>query len=157
MYEYRCKVMKVVDGDTVDVDIDLGFGIVLKNERVRVMGIDTPESRTRDKVEKQFGLAAKKRLKEMLDNKSGPILKTQINKKGEDMKGKFGRILGDFTVYHAPTDSWRMVTEIMVEEGHAVAYFGGSKDEIQQKHMANRGKLIREGVVNMSEEQAGII
>jgi len=157
MYEYRCKVLKIVDGDTVDVDIDLGFGIMLKNERVRVMGIDTPESRTRDKVEKQFGLAAKKRLKEMLDNKSGPILKTQINKKGEDMKGKFGRILGDFTVYHAPTDSWRMVTEIMVEEGHAVAYFGGSKDEIQQKHMANRGKLIREGVVNMSEEQAGII
>tara|TARA_B100000927_G_scaffold254327_1_gene220516 strand:+ start:1333 stop:1806 length:474 start_codon:yes stop_codon:yes gene_type:complete len=157
MYEYRCKVLKIVDGDTVDVDIDLGFGIILKNERVRVMGIDTPESRTRDKVEKQFGLAAKKRLKEMLDNKSGPILKTQINKKGEDMKGKFGRILGDFTVYHAPTDSWRMVTEIMVEEGHAVAYFGGSKDEVQAKHMANRSKLIREGLVNMTEEQAGLI
>jgi micrococcal nuclease len=95
MYEYRCKVLKVVDGDTVDVDIDLGFGIVLKDERVRLMGIDTPESRTRDKVEKVFGNASKKRLKEMLDNKSGPILKTQINKKGEDMKGKFGRILGD--------------------------------------------------------------
>ena len=157
MYEYRCKVLKIVDGDTVDVDIDLGFGIVLKNERVRIMGIDTPESRTRDKVEKQFGLAAKKRLKEMLDNKSGPILKTQINKKGEDMKGKFGRILGDFTVYHAPTDSWRMVTEIMVEEGHAVAYFGGSKDEVQAKHMANRSKLIREGLVNMTEEQAGLV
>ena len=157
MYEYRCKVLKIIDGDTVDVDIDLGFGIVLKNERVRVMGIDTPESRTRDKVEKQFGLAAKKRLKEMLDNKSGPILKTQINKKGEDMKGKFGRILGDFTVYHAPTDSWRMVTDIMVEEGHAVAYFGGSKEEIQQKHMANRRKLIREGLVKMTEEEAGLI
>ena len=157
MYEYRCKVLKIVDGDTVDVDIDLGFGIMLKNERVRVMGIDTPESRTRDKVEKQFGLAAKKRLKEMLDNKSGPILKTQINKKGEDMKGKFGRILGDFTVYHAPTDSWRMITEIMVEEGHAVAYFGGSKDEVQAKHMANRSKLIREGLVNMTEEQAGLV
>ena len=157
MYEYRCKVLKIIDGDTVDVDIDLGFGIVLKNERVRVMGIDTPESRTRDKVEKQFGLASKKRLKEWLDNKSGPILKTQINKKGEDMKGKFGRILGDFTVYHAPTDSWRMVTDIMVEEGHAVAYFGGSKDEIQDKHMANRKKLIREGHVNMSEEQAGLL
>ena len=157
MYEYRCKVLKVVDGDTVDVDIDLGFGIVLKDERVRLMGIDTPESRTRDKVEKQFGLASKKRLKEWLDNKSGPILKTQINKKGEDMKGKFGRILGDFTVYHAPTDSWRMVTDIMVEEGHAVAYFGGSKDEIQDKHMANRKKLIREGHVKMSEEQAGLL
>ena len=157
MYEYRCKVLKIVDGDTVDVDIDLGFGIVLKNERVRIMGIDTPESRTRDKVEKQFGLAAKKRLKEMLDNKSGPILKTQINKKGEDMKGKFGRILGDFTVYHGPTDSWRMVTDIMVEEGHAVAYFGGSKDEVQAKHMANRSKLIREGLVKMTEAEAGLV
>lgn len=138
MYEYRCKVLKVIDGDTVDVDIDLGFGIVLKDERVRLMGIDTPESRTRDKVEKQFGLASKKRLKEMLDNKSGPILKTQINKKGEDMKGKFGRILGDFVVED------RMVTDILVEEGHAVAYFGGSKEEIQKKHLANRDKLLRE-------------
>ena len=66
MYEYRCKVLRVVDGDTVDVDIDLGFGIVLKDERVRIMGIDTPESRTRDKVEKLFGLASKARLKESL-------------------------------------------------------------------------------------------
>ena len=156
MYEYRCKIVRVVDGDTVDVDIDLGFGIILKDERVRVMGIDTPESRTRDKVEKQFGLAAKKRLKEMLDNKSGPILKTQINRDGEDMRGKFGRVLGDFTVYHAPTDSWRMVTEIMVEEGHAVAYFGGSKEEIQDKHMANRKKLIREGLINMTLKEAGV-
>ena len=157
MYEYRCKVLKVIDGDTVDVDIDLGFGIVLKDERVRLIGIDTPESRTRDKVEKQFGLAAKARLKEMLDNKSGPILKTQINKKGEDMKGKFGRILGDFNVYDPKKDAWRKVTEIMVEEGHAVAYFGGSKEEIQDKHMANRKKLIREGLINMTEEQAGIV
>ena len=59
MYEYKAKLVKVVDGDTVDVDIDLGFGVWLKNERVRIMGIDTPESRTRDKVEKIFGLAAK--------------------------------------------------------------------------------------------------
>ena len=151
MYEYRCKVLKVVDGDTVDVDIDLGFGIVLKDERVRLMGIDTPESRTRDKVEKEFGNASKKRLKEMLDNKSGPILKTQINKKGEDMKGKFGRILGDFTVYHAQTDSWRLVTEIMVEEGHAVAYFGGSKEEIAAKHLVNRDKLLRENMVSKTD------
>ena len=157
MYEYRCKVLKVIAGDTVDVDIDLGFGIVLKDERVRLMGIDTPESRTRDKVEKQFGLAAKARLKQMLDNKSGPILKTQINKKGEDMKGKFCRILGNFNVYCPRTDSWRMITDIMVEEGHAVAYFGGSKEEIQDKHMANRKKLIREGLINMTEEEAGIL
>ena len=66
MYEYKTKLIKVVDGDTVDVDIDLGFGVWLKKERVRIMGIDTPESRTRDKVEKVFGKAASKRLKELL-------------------------------------------------------------------------------------------
>ena len=96
MYEYRAKIIKVVDGDTVDVDIDLGFGISLNNERVRIMGIDTPESRTRDKVEKKFGLAAKARLKELLGKDT--VLKTQIGRGGEDMKGKFGRILGDFLV-----------------------------------------------------------
>ena len=111
MYEYRCKVIKVIDGDTVDVDIDLGFDIMLRDERVRIMGIDTPESRTRDKVEKKFGLASKARLKELIGGKSGPILKTQINKKGEDMRGKFGRILGDFV-----TEDGRMVTDILVEE-----------------------------------------
>ena len=69
MYEYRVHILRVVDGDTVDVDIDLGFGIWLRNERVRIMGIDTPESRTRDKVEKVFGLAAKKRLKELREQR----------------------------------------------------------------------------------------
>ena len=155
MYEYKAMITRIVDGDTVDVDIDLGFGVILKDERVRIMGIDTPESRTRDKVEKQFGLAAKKRLKELLGKYA--VLKTQINRDGEDMRGKFGRVLGDFNVYDGNKDAWRPVTDILVEEGHAVAYFGGSKDEIQQKHMANRAKLIREGVVNMSEEQAGLI
>ena len=152
MYEYRCKVIEVIDGDTVDVDIDLGFDIIIKGERVRIMGIDTPESRTRDKVEKKFGLASKARLKELIGGKSGPILKTQINRKGEDMRGKFGRILGDFV-----TDDGRLVTEILVEEGHAVAYFGGSKEEIQDKHMANRKKLIREGSINVTLEEAGIV
>lgn len=152
MYEYRCKVTRVIDGDTVDVDIDLGFDIILRDERVRIMGIDTPESRTRDKVEKKFGLASKARLKELIGGKSGPILKTQINKKGEDMRGKFGRILGDFV-----TEDGRMVTDILVEEGHAVAYFGGSKDEIQDKHMANRKKLIREGLIALTEQEAGLV
>ena len=98
MYEYRAIVLRVVDGDTVDVDIDLGFGIWMKRERVRMMGIDTPESRTRDKVEKVFGLAAKERLRELLPVGSTTVLKTEIDKKGEDAKGKFGRILGDFKV-----------------------------------------------------------
>jgi len=145
MYDYKCNVVKVVDGDTVDVDIDLGFGIWMRNERVRIMGIDTPESRTRDLVEKKFGLAAKERLKSLLGEKT--VLRTQIARNGEDMKGKFGRILGDFDVYDAKTDAVRPVTKILIDEGHAVLYFGGSKEEIQEKHMLNRQRLIEEGVV----------
>ena len=113
------------------VDIDLGFGVWLKKERVRIMGIDTPESRTRDKTEKIFGLAAKERLKELLSESS--ILKTEIDRSGEDAKGKFGRILGDF---FAPDG--RKVTEILVEENHAVVYHGGSKDLMVEQHLKNK-------------------
>ena len=145
MYEYRATIIKVIDGDTVDVDIDLGFGIILRDERVRIMGIDTPESRTRDKVEKKFGLAAKKRLTELLGKTS--VLKTQINKNGEDMKGKFGRILGDFSVYNY--DTWKNVTEIMIAEHHAVKYQGQAKSDIAEAHLANREYLISEGIVTV--------
>lgn len=143
MYEYRTHVLRVVDGDTVDVDIDLGFGVWLRNERVRIMGIDTPESRTSNEVEKVFGLAAKARLKDILGKTA--ILKTQVNQDGEDMKGKFGRILGDFIA-----EDGRMVTDVLIEEGHCVAYFGGAKEEIQIKHLANRKKLLREGKIVLS-------
>ena len=141
MYEYRCKVLKIIDGDTVDVDIDLGFGIVLKNERVRVMGIDTPESRTSDKLEKVFGLAAKDRLKELIPEGSIQILKTEVDKDGEDAKGKFGRILGDFIV------EGHRVTKILVDEGHAVEYHGQSKEDIRDEHNKNRQRLVAEGKV----------
>ena len=142
MYEYKCKILRVVDGDTVDVDIDLGFGMWMHKERVRMMGIDTPESRTRDKVEKAFGLASKAKLKDLLPIGSMQVLKTEIDRSGEDKKGKFGRILGDFI-----TEDNKRCTDILIEEGYAVAYFGGSKEEVQMKHMANREKLIREGIV----------
>jgi micrococcal nuclease len=145
MYDYKCKIVKVIDGDTVDVDIDLGFGIWMKDERVRIMGIDTPESRTRDLVEKKFGLAAKERLKSLLGKTS--VLRTQVSKSGEDMKGKFGRILGDFDVYDTKTDSWRPVTQVMIEEHHAVPYHGQSKQDIFYEHLANREKLFESGVV----------
>ena len=142
MYEYKCRVVKIVDGDTVDVDIDLGFGVWLSDERVRIMGIDTPESRTRDKVEKIFGLAAKIRLEELLGEKC--VLKTQVNKNGEDMKGKFGRILGDFIV-----EGGKRVTEILIEEGHAVEYHGQSKEDIKEAHIKNRERLLKEGRVEI--------
>lgn len=147
--EYDVTVVKVVDGDTVDVDIDLGFGICLKDERVRVMGIDTPESRTSNKVEKLFGLAAKDRLYELLEHDAKLI--TTEDKSGEDMKGKFGRILGDFRAADG-----RLVTEIMIEEGHCVPYFGGSKDDTQAAHEVNRKRLLSEGIVSIQEYEEAI-
>jgi micrococcal nuclease len=149
MYEYRTKLIKVVDGDTVDVDIDLGFGIWLRDERVRIMGIDTPESRTRNKVEKLFGKAASKRLKELLGPK--PVLRTQVARDGEDMKGKFGRILGDFDVYCSTTDSWRPVTVVLSAEGHCVPYTGGSKEDTLAAHLVNREKLLESGYVDKKQ------
>lgn len=146
MYEYRAKLIKVVDGDTVDVDIDLGFGVWLKDERVRIMGIDTPESRTSDKVEKVFGLASKERLKELLGKDC--TLKTFAAKDGEDMKGKFGRILGDFI-----SNEGRMITEIMIDEGHAVKYHGQNKADVEVAHLANRQRLMTEGVVDPKDVQ----
>jgi micrococcal nuclease len=148
--EYDVHVVKVVDGDTVDVDIDLGFGICLKDERVRIMGIDTPESRTSDDVEKLFGLAAKNRLYSLLE-KDAKLITTE-DKNGEDMKGKFGRILGDFRAADG-----RMVTQIMIEEGHCVPYYGGSKEEIQAQHMINRERLLNEGIVDRTEYDRAVL
>jgi micrococcal nuclease len=138
MYEYRVKIVRIIDGDTVDVDIDLGFGIWIHKERVRIMGIDTPESRTRDLVEKLFGLAAKKRLEELLGEYS--ILRTIKPGKNDD---KFGRILGDFI-----DDAGRFVTKIMMEEGHCVPYYGDAKELTQEQHLKNRERLLEEGVVS---------
>ena len=154
MYEYKCKILRVVDGDTVDIDIDLGFGIWVHKERVRMMGIDTPESRTRDLTEKQFGLASKARLKELLPIGSIQILKTEIDKSGEDKKGKFGRVLGDFLIERNVSGSYEQnvrVTSIMIEEGHGVKYFGQNKADIEKDHMVNRQRLLHEGVVVLND------
>lgn len=147
MYEYKAVILRVVDGDTVDVDIDLGFGVWLRNERVRIMGIDTPESRTRDKEEKKFGLLAKERLKELLPEGKDSVLRTQIDKDGEDAKGKFGRILGNFVYGHGHNGRFTMVTDILIKEGHAVAYYGQNKEDIEKAHLLNREKLIKEGKI----------
>ena len=143
MYEYKCKIRKVVDGDTVDIDIDLGFGVWLNDERVRIIGIDTPESRTSDKVEKIFGLAAKERVKHLLGD--GATLISKVKGDGnEEMRGKFGRILGDFR-----TPQGDLLTSKLMKEGHAVAYSGGNKEAIQVKHLENRQRLVNEGKVDV--------
>ena len=130
MYEYRCKIIRVVDGDTVDVDIDLGFGVWLHKERVRIYGIDTPESRTRDLEEKRYGLAAKEFVKEFVRDKGGSNIVLRTRK--YDAKGKFGRILGDIIVDNVS------MSETMIKEHHAVPYYGQSKETIAESHLKNR-------------------
>ena len=139
MYEYRCKVDRIIDGDTVDVDIDLGFGVWLHKERIRLYGIDTPESRTRDLEEKKYGLAAKKFLTGMLDDPAGIILKTH-----KDATGKFGRILGE--LWRTTNYADQSINDYMVEKHHAAAYLGQSKTHIQEQHLKNRE------LVNLNEE-----
>ena len=133
MYEYNCKVKRVVDGDTVDVVIDLGFDIHFAT-RVRLYGIDTPESRTRDKDEKARGFISKDFLKSWLD-KGGVVIRTR-----KDKKGKFGRVLGEMVVDNIN------INELMIEEHHAVKYHGQSKDDIEAEHLVNRQKLIDKGI-----------
>ena len=114
-YYYNCTLDRVIDGDTIDVDIDLGFNVVLSKQRVRLHGIDTPESRTRDLAEKKLGLAAKERLKELC------VKKLQLLSLG---KGKYGRILG---IPH--TENGEDICKMLISEGHAVEYFGGKKQK----------------------------
>ena len=140
MYEYKVNILKIVDGDTVDVDIDLGFGVWLRDERVRLAGIDTPESRTSDAIEKVFGQAAKERLSSLLGAQA--ILISRISKSGDNIKGKFGRILGNFK-----TINGEIVADILMTEGHAVAYEGSNKADVQAQHLTNRQRLIDEGKV----------
>lgn len=141
MYEYNCKIRRVVDGDTVDVDIDLGFDIVLSNQRIRLYGIDTPESRTRDKEEKKAGYLAKEFLQNALGKNA--ILRTRL----DDARGKYGRILGEFPVYDSKTDSTMTVNDIMIRERLAVAYHGQSKDDIAEEQLANRAYLYEVGLI----------
>ena len=131
MYEYRCKVVKIIDGDTVDVDIDLGFGVWLKKERIRMFGIDTPESRTRDLEEKKYGLAAKAYITKLLDDEGGIVLKTR-----KDAEGKYGRILGE--LWRTTDFADKSINDYMIEKHHAVAYHGQSKESIEEEHIKNR-------------------
>ena len=138
MYEYRCKVTRVVDGDTVDVDIDLGFGVWMHKQRIRLHGIDTPESRTRDLDEKKYGLLAKEHIKSFM-----PVGSMQTLVTVKDKAGKYGRILGKFLIYDKKTDAQMTINDWMIREHHAVAYFGQSKDAIEEEHLVNR-KLLGE-------------
>jgi micrococcal nuclease len=134
MHEYKSKVTKVVDGDTIKCDIDLGFDIVLSNQTIRLYGIDTPESRTKDLEEKFYGNISKQFLNDYCPKGSYITLRTHLDK-----KGKFGRILGEIIVNKVN------LNEQMIEENLAVEYHGQSKDDIAKEHLRNRSILVRKG------------
>jgi micrococcal nuclease len=140
MFDYKCKVKRVVDGDTIDAYIDLGFD-VWTTKRIRFMGIDTPESRTRDLTEKRYGKGAKHRLVSMLDsNENEFTLKSHGT-------GKFGRVLGELFI-----DAFECsVNEQLINEGHAVAYFGGSKQEVKDA-LLNARSISEDYVLKNIEE-----
>ena len=136
---YKCVIQRIVDGDTVDIDIDLGFGIWLRKERVRVAGIDTPEKRTRDKVEKIFGLAATAKAHTLIPEGSNCIIRTR-----RDKAGKYGRTMGDFVL-----EDGTLYTDVMIETHHAVPYEGQAKADIEAAHLVNREILIESGEVTI--------
>ena len=132
MYEYRVKkVLKIVDGDTIDVDIDLGFDISY-TQRVRLAGIDTPESRTKDLKEKTLGLEVKDRLKKAIDAAKDVIIVTEK----PDSTEKYGRILGWVYLDKSP----KSINELLIEEGYAWAYMGETKIKDFDALLAKRNK-----------------
>jgi micrococcal nuclease len=137
MYQYKCKIIKVLDGDTVDIDLDLGFKIILANQRVRMAGVDTPESRTAIAEEKVRGLLSKKKLAEKLPIGSWQIIETQKPDSNDD---KFGRILGVFIL-----EDGTRVNDWLIQNNYAVPYKGENKDLTQAEHQANKKILIERG------------
>ena len=135
MYEYACKVKRVVDGDTVDVVLDLGFDVSYSC-RVRLYGIDTPESRTRNKDEKARGKMAGAFLEEAIEDGEKVVIQTKL----KDSRGKFGRVLGDVVVDGVN------INKLMVKCHLAVAYHGQSKKDVEAEHMRNRDVLIEKGL-----------
>lgn len=132
-YCYNARVKRVVDGDTVILDIDLGFDVVLSNQKVRLYGVDTPECRTRDLEEKEAGLLAKDKVKFFLKKGDKVTVKTRLD------KGKFGRILG------IVNSEGINVNDFLIENHYAVVYKGQSKEKVQEAHKANYEILRSKG------------
>ena len=135
MYEYNCKIVRVIDGDSIIVDIDLGFGLWIHGESIRLFGVDCPESRSRDPKEKAAGLLAKAFVEEALHVGGTYKLTTKE-------KGKFGRYLGVIKLTDDTSINVALVTERL-----AVSYYGQSKDDIQAAHLENRRILKEKGLI----------
>jgi micrococcal nuclease len=153
-YEYNATVTEVVDGDTIVIDIDLGFDVMFTKQKVRLLGVDTPESRTSDKVEKVFGVASKDFVKKFVAGcKNNVIIRTHISEGTDDSgREKFGRLLGEIV----NPDTKEVLNEQLISKNYAVRYMGENKLAVKDQHMANRKLLIDRGEVKMDYKTAGI-
>lgn len=149
-YEYKAKFKKVIDGDTIVVDIDLGFSIILSDQYIRLIGIDTPESRSKDKIEKTFGIISKKAVEDFMKNsdQENLIIQTIFC---DDNGDKFGRILGK--VYNS---NKVCLNDWLISNNYAIQYNGENKEKIKTLHLVNRKFLIDNKIINISYAEAGI-
>lgn len=135
MYTYSAELLKVIDGDTIEVDFDLGFGVWLRNQRIRLNGIDTPESRTTNKEEKTRGELSKNKLKEILLKSKRVTITTSL-----DPNEKFGRILGVII-----NEQGINVNAWLIDNNYAVSYTGQNKELVQEEHQKNATILKKRG------------
>jgi micrococcal nuclease len=138
MYTYKASVVKVVDGDTIIIDIDLGFNVWLRNQSVRLNGVDAPEKRTRNPIEKKAGLLASKFLSENL--KTGEIISVVTYK--ANSSEKYGRILADIV-----NSKGENLNNLLIEKRYAVKYIGQNKEMIKAIHEANWKFLQEKGEI----------
>lgn len=149
-YEYKARFKKVIDGDTLILDIDLGFSIVLSDQTVRLIGIDTPESRSKDKIEKIFGTLSKKAVEEFMkvSDQENLVIQTIFCDENGD---KFGRILAK--IYNS---NKVCLNDWLINNNYAVYYNGENKELVKQAHFKNRKALIDNKMVQISYAEAGI-
>lgn len=135
LYQYRCRINRVIDGDTLDVDIDLGFDMHLRNARIRLVGVDCPEIRTRDLVEKHYGELATEFVKDRFPEGQRAVLLSREWRRNDP----FGRILGDFVAGDST------LTALLLENHHAVPWDSNNREGMEQQHVQNRQLLTEAG------------
>lgn len=141
MYEYIIKLNRVIDGDTIVADIDLGFDVWLKDQYIRLSGVDTPELKSKDKLHRAAGLLAKTKLTEFLSSARGLLLKSENFQPEDD---KYGRILGTII-----TDRDEIVNHYLLNNRYGVVYNGQNKGEIMKAHAANIEFLTANGFLQI--------
>ena len=125
MYQYTAKIIKVLDGDTVIIDLDLGFNIVLVNQKVRLAGVDTPESRTSKKLQEKLPVGSYAKIETL---------------KSDNNDDKFGRILGTFIA-----EDGTKINQWMIDNNYAVVYLGENKELVKEAHDKNKQILVKRG------------